>query len=1045
MGGRGRGMARVGVVVLVLLAALGGIASVLAGASPAGAAAQPLDVGPTAAPGAPFIQEVIPEGLSVLVNWTPNAASDQVSGYSLTASVAPGYTGKPTTQCANPPGVSAPGTDSSALMTALCGGVPYVVTMTATNTAGTSASSAPSNPVVPGAAQAPNAPLITSVQPRDGGLIVNWSPPSITGGDPLTGYTLTTTTGTTTTTKTAGASATQLTLTGLTDATPYGLSLVATTKAGNSSPATGTGTPSATAPPEAPGSLQVTPDGNGNLVATWSAPGDQGSSAVTGYTVTTQPETQTAGVWSATGSPTTLSLGPTVTATTISGLSATGFYTVSVLASSAVGPGPSATTASPVTPTVQLKSSTVVLAQATMDALGSDDSSGTLTWPTPAPSQVQSLKIGTIVVGPISTAAPQGLLGKVTAKTNSGGIVTVATTTVSLSDAFSNLSFGLAGDPLAVAGSSFKAAAAGVRSLDAGATVSRTLEKTLAVHLGPLSGSLGLSANLNMSAEVNTNFGIPNGVSMSASASVKATDNLDAKISGKHSWEVGEIDSPPLDIQAGPVPIVLFPKIPVFINVSGSISVGASASMTVGASMSWSSQKPGTLVTHNLTTGPHMDGSGPLPGVTATATGSIDFEVQPQIDIYDAAGPNIDANANLTANVNFLGSPYFTLTPSITMKAGLDFDILDGLYHGSLEVNLVTLSFPSFVIQSAPTATLAISPSNPTVFPGTPTTFTATRSDGKSYPITWRLQGGANGDTLSTGGVLKTVQPSGRTLTVVAQDSTGAVGQTTVSVGAPFDPVGNLSAAQDSDSLDATVSWNPPTNTGGSALTGYTVVTSSGIPTQNHDRDIGQPHGTPPGHHLCRHRLPDQRRWTDRTVGHRQLPGHPAVHRHLHGRFPGHRHRLEHGGQLVGEPCSRGGGLGVCQRAESDAGQIDECCRTSAECESRCLSGVQSVGDEHLSRCRRHLRRRHAHRSVGQLGHVGHRGQPQRSPPDQSWVAHSRRRALSLPLQWCRTRECVDDDLGRRCDRGGRVRKLQGGERRRCDHHLWGRSRRRCD
>ncbi len=124
--------------------------------------------------------------------------------------------------------------------------------------------------------------------------------------------------------------------------------------------------------------------------------------------------------------------------------------------------------------------------------------------------------------------------------------------------------------------------------------------------------------------------------------------------------------------------------------------------MTVGAALSWSSQNPGTLNTKNLTTGPHMDGSGPLPGVSATATGTIELAVQPQIGIYDAAGPNVEADADLTANVNFLGSPYFTLAPSITLKAGLDFDIADGLFHGSLDVTLGTFHFPSFTIAQCP-------------------------------------------------------------------------------------------------------------------------------------------------------------------------------------------------------------------------------------------------------------------------------------------------------------------------------------------------------
>jgi hypothetical protein len=214
--------------------------------------------------------------------------------------------------------------------------------------------------------------LITSVLSRSGGLVVNWSAPSLGGGDPLTGYTLSALAGTTTQKTPAGPSATTLTLSGLTNGTTYLLSLVATSAAGTSAHATSSGTPEADSAPEAPESLQVIPDGKGNLVVTWSAPADPGSSAVSGYTVSAQAETQAAGVWSPSGTPSTLTLGSTATTTTLSTLSASGFYTVSVVATSAAGSGPAATTANPVTPTVALKSSTVTLSAATMNALGSD-------------------------------------------------------------------------------------------------------------------------------------------------------------------------------------------------------------------------------------------------------------------------------------------------------------------------------------------------------------------------------------------------------------------------------------------------------------------------------------------------------------------------------------------------------------------------------------------------------------------------------------------------------------------------------------------------
>jgi hypothetical protein len=93
---------------------------------------------PSTVPGQPFIENTIPEGLSALVSWAPNPYSDQVTSYTLKATVA---AGNPAAACLTPPVTSALGTDSSALVTGLCARVAYVVTMTATNGAGTTRSS----------------------------------------------------------------------------------------------------------------------------------------------------------------------------------------------------------------------------------------------------------------------------------------------------------------------------------------------------------------------------------------------------------------------------------------------------------------------------------------------------------------------------------------------------------------------------------------------------------------------------------------------------------------------------------------------------------------------------------------------------------------------------------------------------------------------------------------------------------------------------------------------------------------------------------------
>ena len=193
---------------------------------------------PKAAPSVPFITAAIAEGLSTLVNWSPDASIDDVTSYSLSASVAKGFTGTVSSKCSSPKVLTAPGTDSSALYPKLCAGIPYTITMTATNAAGTSGSSAPSDTVVPLVAQPPSSPLISSVLVRSSSRHRHWSAPAVDGGKVLESYSLSATAGSQDIKVSATASTSLATIGGLTNGTSYTLSLTATSAAGTSTPST---------------------------------------------------------------------------------------------------------------------------------------------------------------------------------------------------------------------------------------------------------------------------------------------------------------------------------------------------------------------------------------------------------------------------------------------------------------------------------------------------------------------------------------------------------------------------------------------------------------------------------------------------------------------------------------------------------------------------------------------------------------------------------------------------------------------------------------
>src|SRR6185437_880887 len=263
-------------------------------------------------------------------------------------------------------------------------------------------------------------------------------------------------------------------------------------------------------------------------------------------------------------------------------------------------------------------------------------------------------------------------------------------------------------------------------------------------------------------------------------------------------------------IQVGPVPVVVVPKVPVFLTASGSAGLGFEVSGTVGGALSWSSADPTHLATQNLSSGPTVNGR-VIPGVTVTGEVKVGLQVQPQAGIYDAAGPNIEADLDDDAKIDFNpapGDPFLTIAKEIDLKAGLDLDLLG--QHASLEASIGAFQFGSFTIEDPPTASYTITPSGGTVSTGGTLALKATRSDGTTQKLTWRLVGGTRSDSISASGVLHASAPAGRTLTVTVSDASGAAGEATVTVGLPFDAPSSVTATQKSGGTSASVTWKRP-------------------------------------------------------------------------------------------------------------------------------------------------------------------------------------------------------------------------------------------
>ena len=415
-------------------------------------------------PRAPYIEKVLPQGLALLTTWAPSETLEFVTGYTLSTQVAAGYAGPVPGGCGTVANTPAPGTDTSALVTGVCAGVPYTISLTATNQVGTSPSSVLSNPAVPLAAQVPQPPLINAVFRRSNALFVSWVAPAQDGGLPIGGYTLTAKSKNATVEVSAAPGATDAMITGLTNNTNYSLSLTASSEAGHSEAATAAAKPSATVKPAAPAGLLVVPDGNGNIDASWSPPIDEGSQAVESYTVTATPSKGGATDGASAAAAISVTLPASTTSYSFTTLAAATFYDFSVVAATPVGNSKPMLTSSAVSPTIALADNASVLSQASSDEIVSNDGGKLVFPPRTPPNDVAALVPGDTFVAPASTAAPQGLLVTVqSVSTDAAGHYVVDTVPAAFSDAFDDVSFSVTGIPPAAAPAIVQATVPGVR------------------------------------------------------------------------------------------------------------------------------------------------------------------------------------------------------------------------------------------------------------------------------------------------------------------------------------------------------------------------------------------------------------------------------------------------------------------------------------------------------------------------------------------------------------------------------------------------------
>lgn len=272
-----------------------------------------------AVPGAPTIGTATSGNVQASVAFTPGiAGGSPITGYTVTAS---------------PGGVTATGASSPIVIAGLTNGTAYTFTVTATNAIGMGVASAASNSVTPAVPAPPGAPTIGTATPGNTQASVSFTPPGSAGTSPITGYTVTSSPGS----FTASGAGSPLVVTGLTNGTAYTFTVTATNAVGTgvASAASNSVVPAPVTPPGAPTNITATA-GNAQASVSFSAPGNDGGSAITGYTVTSSP-----GNFTATGASSPI---------VVTGLTNGTTYTFTVTAANVSGSSAASTASNTVTP-----------------------------------------------------------------------------------------------------------------------------------------------------------------------------------------------------------------------------------------------------------------------------------------------------------------------------------------------------------------------------------------------------------------------------------------------------------------------------------------------------------------------------------------------------------------------------------------------------------------------------------------------------------------------------------------------------------------------
>lgn len=319
-----------------------------------GPAASGAPAAPGGAAAAPVIAGVTPgDGQLVVAFTAPNDGGSAIQDYEVSTNGGGAWT-------------ALGATASPVTLGSLTNGTTYQVALRAVNGFG---SGATSNVVAGTPRTVPGAPTLASVTPAAGQLSVAFTAPASTGGAAITTYEVSLDDGGSWQPRQSGTTASPLVVTGLTNGATHTVRVRAVNAAGAGA-ASANATATVGGPPTAPQHVLATP-GSGSVTVTWTAPADNGGSAITSYTVERLVGASTS--WSTvyTGTALTYTDGALTNGTT---------YTYRVSATNTSGTGPTAASQGATPGTPGAPQSVAV----TFNQIDATNQNGTLTWAAPS-------------------------------------------------------------------------------------------------------------------------------------------------------------------------------------------------------------------------------------------------------------------------------------------------------------------------------------------------------------------------------------------------------------------------------------------------------------------------------------------------------------------------------------------------------------------------------------------------------------------------------------------------------------------------------------